>query len=175
MFMKRRFLKCLCLAGVLFFTIPVVKINALETSATEIEIASEMACEGEKDNCHSTYNFKLDKENLKENAKKLPKLKTQKIETEIREITDGDIPIIDTSVLYSGEILSFIGAFESLHLQDYNYLRNYDTYKHKKIEELSLEETLSYLTFIIRGERFCDGHIAYYLGNGTIEKLCNNL
>ena len=48
-------------------------------------------------------------------------------------------------------------------------------YKYKTIEELSLEETLSYLTFIIRGERFCDGHIASYLEDGTIESLCDNL
>ena len=52
---------------------------------------------------------------------------------------------------------------------------NYKIYKYKKIEELSLEETLSYITFIIRGERFGDGNIASYLEDGTIEKLCNNL
>ena len=98
-----------------------------------------MSCEGEEDDCHSAYNFKLDKENLKENAKKLPKLKTQKMETEIREITDGDIPIIDTNVHYSGEILSFIGAFESLHLQDYNYPLNYDTYKRDILPHLHLK------------------------------------
>ena len=59
-------------------------------------------------------------------------------------------------------------------LPDYNYLDNYKIYKYKKIEELSLEETLSYLTFIIRGEKFCDGHIASYLEDGTIERLGNN-
>ena len=55
------------------------------------------------------------------------------------------------------------------------YGPNGDNYKYKKIEELSLEETLSYLTFIIRGEKFCDGHIASYLEDGTIERLGNNL
>lgn len=53
--------------------------------------------------------------------------------------------------------------------------KGYDLKAKYIIEELSLEETLSYLTFIIRGERFCDGHIASFLKDGTIERLGNNL
>ena len=115
-----------------------------------------------------------DLENLKENSKKLPKLKTQKVEwRKLKEREDGVIEL--GFPLYNEEVNKWIHEFYRLKLADYNYLDNVKIYKHKKIEELSLEETLSYLTFIIRGERFYDGHIAYYLGNGTIEKLCNNL
>ena len=104
-------------------------------------------------------------EKLKENSKKLPKLKTQ-----------GEDGVIELGFpLYSEEVDNWIHEFYRLKLADYNYLDNVKTYKNKKIEELTLEETLSYLTFIIRGERFCDGHIASYLEDGTIEKLCNKL
>ena len=76
---------------------------------------------------------------------------------------------------FKEEVNNWIHEFYRLKLSDYNYLDNYKIYKYKKIEELSLEETLSYLTFIIRGERFCDGHIASYLEDGTIERLGENL
>lgn len=121
------------------------------------------------------YNFKFEEEeNLKENSKKLPKLKTQKVEwKKTKKIEDGVIEV--GFPLYGEEIHNWIREFHNLKLLDLNYLNNYRIYKYKKIEELSLEETLSYLTFIIRGERFCDGHIASHLEDGTIEKLCNNL
>ncbi|MCR5146996.1 MAG: DUF6508 domain-containing protein [Clostridia bacterium] len=77
--------------------------------------------------------------------------------------------------LYSEEVENWIREFYRLKLVDYNYLDNSKIYKHEKIEELSLEETLSYLTLIIRGERFSDGYIASALEDGTIEKLCDNL
>ena len=112
--------------------------------------------------------------NLRENAKKLPKLKSRKVKWK-EPIEREDKVIILGYPLYDGEVNNWIDEFYRLKLVDYNYLENFRIYKHKKIEELSLEETLSYITFIIRGERFGDGHIAYFLENGTIEKLCNNL
>lgn len=121
------------------------------------------------------YNFKFEnQENLKESAKKLPKLKTQKVEWKKPiEREDGVIEV--GFPLYNEEIYNWKRKFHELKLLDYNYLENCRIYKHKKIEELSIEETLSYLTLIIRGERFCDGCIASALEDGTIEKLCNNL
>lgn len=121
------------------------------------------------------YDFKFEDEtNLKENAKKLPKLKTQKVKwEEPKKREDGVIEI--GYYLYNEEVINWIHEFYRLNLVDINYLNNFKIYKYKKIEELSLEETLSYLTFIIRGDRFCDGNIASHLEDGTIEKLCNNL
>lgn len=121
------------------------------------------------------YNFKFEEEeNLKENSKKLPKLKSRKVEWEKpKKLEDGIIEI--GFPLYDEEVNNWLHEFYRLKLADYNYIDNFKIYKYKKIEELSLEETLSYITFIIRGERFCDGHIASYLEDGTIEKLCNNL
>ena len=121
------------------------------------------------------YDFRFDEDtNIKENAKKLPKLKSRKIEWQ-KSIQRSDNVIVLGYPLYDKEVENWIKEFYRLTLTDFNYIENFKIYKHKKIEKLSLEETLSYITFIIRGERFCDGHIASALENGTIEKLCNNL
>lgn len=121
------------------------------------------------------YDFKFeDKSVIRESSKKLPKLKTQKVEWQKpKKSEDGVIEV--GFPLYSEEVRNWIREFHNLKLVDLNYLDNCRIYKYKKVEELSLEETLSYLTFVIRGEKFCDGHIASYLEDGTIEKLCNNL
>lgn len=41
--------------------------------------------------------------------------------------------------------------------------------------ELSYEQIRSYLTFILRGEKFCDGHIDMHLKNKVLLKLCLRL
>ena len=121
------------------------------------------------------YDFKFEDEvNLRKHAKKLPKLKTQKVEW--REPKRREDNVIELGYpVYSEEVENWIHEFYRLKLVDFNYLDNSKIYKHKKIEELSLEETLSYLTLIIRNERFCDGCIASALEDGTIERLCENL
>ena len=119
--------------------------------------------------------FKFEDESfLRENSKKLPKIKTQKVKWDApKEQKDGIIHL--GCPVYSEEVDNWIEEFYNLKLADHNYLENYEIYKFKETKKLTLEETLSYLTFIIRGEKFCDGHIARYLENGIIEKLCNNL
>ena len=138
---------------------------------SDFELNKRFDAYNNKDKC----DFKFDEEiGLKENAKKLPKLKSRKVKwQECKEKEDGVIEL--GYPLYDKEVDEWIQEFYRLKLSDYNYIDNIKNFKHKKIEELSLEETLSYITFIIRGERFCDGHIASYLEDGTIEKLCNNL
>ena len=121
------------------------------------------------------YDFRFDEDtNIKENAKKLPKLKSRKVEWQKSKQRSDNLIVLGYP-LYDKEVKNWIKEFYRLKLTDFNYIENFEIYKHKEIEKLSLEETLSYITFIIRGERFCDGHIASALENGTIEKLCNNL
>lgn len=115
-----------------------------------------------------------DEKNLKANSKKLPKLKTQKVTWKAPKQKEDGVITLGFPV-YSKEVDNWVKEFYDLKLADHNYIENYDIYKTKKIAELTLEETLSYITFIIRGERFCDGHIARYLEDGTIEQLCKNL
>ena len=136
-------------------------------------------CFGDKEfeiyNDFAKYNFKFEEGvDLIVNSKLLPKLKSRIVKWKEPEIGEDGI-IVMGFPLYDEEVNNWINEFYRLKLPDYNYLDNIRKYKRKRIEELSLEETLSYLTFIIRGERFCDGHIATALENGTIEKLCNNL
>lgn len=121
------------------------------------------------------YNFNFDKDtSIKENARKLPKLKSRKVEWQKPKRRSDNVIVLGYPI-YDKEVENWINEFYRLKLADFNYVENFEIYKHKEIENLSLEETLSYITFIIRGERFCDGHIASALENGTFEKLCNNL
>ena len=121
------------------------------------------------------YNFKFeDEENVHNRAKMLPKLKNQKVEWK-KATTREDGVIVPGFPIYSKEVNEWVDMFYKLKLVDYNYLENSKIYANKKIEELSVEETLSYLTGIIRGEKFGDGSIASALEDGRIEKLCENL
>ena len=52
-----------------------------------------------------------------------------------------------------------------------NYMEIHKQIKNKEIKDLTLDEVIAYFTFINRGERFCDGHIAKFLDNGIFLKL----
>lgn len=54
---------------------------------------------------------------------------------------------------------------------DYDYLAHHEKIGNKPIEELNRREIATMLTFIMRGERFCDGHIANYVESGDLLKL----
>ena len=52
-----------------------------------------------------------------------------------------------------------------------NYMEIHKQIENKEIKDLTLDEVIAYFTFINRGERFCDGHIAKFLDNGIFLKL----
>lgn len=107
---------------------------------------------------------------IKERAKKLPFIKSQKVEWQSsKENEDGSFSMPFPK--YDKTIYDWIEAFHNLKLLDHNHVENFDYIKDKNIEDLNFDEILSYLTHIIRGERFCDGMIASNLENGTIELL----
>lgn len=56
-------------------------------------------------------------------------------------------------------------------LEDLNYSENYDKLQGTAIETMTLEQIATMYTFILRGERFCDGHIASYIEDGTLYRL----
>ena len=68
---------------------------------------------------------------------------------------------------YSNKIYRVL---ESLNY-DENYLTKYPTIENKEISKMTLNDLKVMFTFIIRGERFCDGHIANYVKNGTLLAL----
>ena len=110
-----------------------------------------------------TFKFK-DYSTIIKRAKRLPFIKSRKVEW--KKDSNG---LLFPS--YDKAVFEWIEAFHNLELLDYNYIENFKYIKNEDIEELDFDEILSYLTYIIRGERFCDGLIASNLSNGTIELL----
>ena len=54
---------------------------------------------------------------------------------------------------------------------DENYLENIKKVKALDISSMQVGDIKTYLTFIFRGERFCEGHIAMHLNNGVLLEL----
>ena len=68
---------------------------------------------------------------------------------------------------YDGRVIM---ALDTLY-DDKDYLKNHDKIETKEIESMSLREIATMYTFIKRGEKFCDGHIATYVENGMLYRL----
>lgn len=54
---------------------------------------------------------------------------------------------------------------------DYEYQANYKNLEGVDISNYTLKNIKTHLTYIERGERFCDGFIAGNIQNGTLQKL----
>ncbi len=86
--------------------------------------------------------------------------------------------VIDVSKVvynYPDEIFHLIDILDDLNLLNKDYIVYFNDVKRKKIIDLTKEEIGIYLTAIIRGERFCDGHIAFYIKNGFLKELIDRL
>lgn len=83
----------------------------------------------------------------------------------------GDSPQVEFNprCSYDGRVMR---AFATLPT-DTNYMSKHDKLKGKPIEEMSMDDIAVMYTFIERGERFSDGHIAAYINDGTVLKLVN--
>ena len=77
--------------------------------------------------------------------------------------------------IYDDEVCRWIEAMYELDLMDRDYLSNIEKMKDRPIEKLGRDEVLTRMTWLIRGERFCDGLIAEWLENGLLEALCRRL
>ena len=69
--------------------------------------------------------------------------------------------------VYESEVMKAFGMLDV----DRDYLKNYEKISNKHIEEMDKKEIETMLTFIVRGERFCDGHIAGFVESGDLLKL----
>lgn len=83
-------------------------------------------------------------------------------------------------VQYNENIYDFIEAFYHSELVDQDYIRhlrqnNHTTFNISEIKNLSEDELLTLLTWIIRGERFCEGLLDAKIRNGTIEAILSAL
>lgn len=128
------------------FPVSITKAIIRKSSKNEFEEFNTKEIPTFKEEYDDDFTFE-DIETIQERVKKLPFIKSQKIEWQSsKENKDGTIS------------MPFPKYEEKI-------------FEEKNIEEFSFEEILSYLTCIIRGERFCDGLIASNLENGTIEQL----
>lgn len=73
----------------------------------------------------------------------------------------------DPYPVYTPEIMA---AFTLLKL-DRQYLSHYEKLGRKPIAEMNVNEIATMLTFIVRGERFSDGHIASFVESGELLEL----
>ena len=106
---------------------------------------------------------------INEKCRKLPMIKTQ------RSPWGGGLQPDGTSQLpfpiYSQAVTDWIQAMYDLDLTDKNYFENMEKSKGKPVAELTRDEILTRMTFLIRAERFCDGTIEEALNDGTLEAL----
>ena len=70
---------------------------------------------------------------------------------------------------YDNRIFDVLGSLPP----DYEYLDHYGDLENKAIGDMTLDDLATMYTFIIRGERFCDGHIASFVEDGRLLKLVN--
>ncbi len=79
---------------------------------------------------------------------------------------------------YEQEVNNFISAASEEIWLDRQYIPNEGSkmlQSEQKITEASLQEIKSMLTFCLRGERFCDGHVASVIEAGKIKSILKRL
>lgn len=105
----------------------------------------------------------------------LPILRTQPVKMPIGNSLTAVRPI------YNEEIRDFIALFNELNLGVIKYSRYIDTMKRKgrfdraKIPVLSRNETLSWITYLIREDRNKAGIMKSAIEDGIVELLCIHL
>ncbi|MBR1453983.1 MAG: hypothetical protein IJ593_05005 [Lachnospiraceae bacterium] len=108
-------------------------------------------------------------------CRKLPIIKTGKIKRDNIDTDKTRGLITIRPINYPQYIEDWKKQFNESGLLDFDYIRNSDKIRDKDIDDLTLDETLTMLTSIIRGERFCDGYIASAIESGALEKLTTHL
>lgn len=83
--------------------------------------------------------------------------------------TGWDITVSISNILK--KVSAWHEALYDLNLTDKNYYNNYEKIKNKPIDELTRDEILTRMTYLVRAERFCDGVIEEALNDGTLEAL----
>ena len=107
---------------------------------------------------------------INEKCRKLPVLKTRTVEWGGgKKQPDGSITW--PFPIYGPEVDEWIRLMYELELTDHDYMEHFEAIKAKSVEKMTRDEVLSYMTYLIRGERFCDGLIAGALRDGTLEAL----
>ena len=122
----------------------------------------------------SEENRRIGEEVLRnEKCRRVPVVTARKVEMGGGDVVDGVLRL--PFPIYDDEVDEWIKSLYSLELTDFNYIENTEKIKDKEIGQLSRDEVLTRMTWLVRGERFCDGLIAEWLENGSLEALCRRL
>ena len=54
---------------------------------------------------------------------------------------------------------------------DYDYNNNFEKIKEKPVENMTKDEVKTYVTYIFRRDRFCEGFLARYIDNDILRRL----
>ena len=73
------------------------------------------------------------------------------------------------------QLSEFIDYIYEKDLIDKNYMKNSEIIKNKKIKDMTYDEVITQITFILRGERFCGGLLYSNFKDGTMLKLLERL
>lgn len=108
-----------------------------------------------------------------ERCRQLPVLTTRTVKWDGEKSADGTKH--PQYPLYDEEVHRWMELLYELDLTDRDYGTNIKKIKDRPIEQLTADEILTRMTWLIRGERFADGLIAEWLENGSLEALCRRL
>ena len=115
----------------------------------------------------------MNSKDINEKCRQLPVLTARTVEMGGGETRDGIMQL--PYPVYDAETERWIKALYEFDLTDKNYIDNIKKIEGKPIEELTRDEVLTRMTWLVRGERFCDGLIAEWLEDGSLEALCRRL
>ena len=71
-------------------------------------------------------------------------------------------------VKYHQTVRDFLNDFYDAYDLDHHYLENYEDIKNREIDQLTRNELLTLLTYIIRSEKFFEGALLEEINNGTV-------
>lgn len=76
---------------------------------------------------------------------------------------------------YDDRVFPGLVAAQELAGIDVDYLRNVDRVSEAGIAEASLADLGTLFTYLVRGERFADGHVASAIENGKVGRMLDRL
>lgn len=91
----------------------------------------------------------------------------QALRSAVEYLSNQPKTVFDPYPVYDDRVLTALNTLKS----DYRYLEHYEKLENKAIEDMTLTDLAAMYTFIQRGERFCDGHIASFIEDGRLLKL----
>ena len=78
---------------------------------------------------------------------------------------------IDGYPIYDDRIRALVTAVHKDEIFDMDYMKHFELIKDKEVCSLSYGEVCTFLSYIARAERFCSGHIAMRIRDGSLEQL----